>query len=246
MERELQLAREIQQTFLPDHLPTCAGWDLAVLWKPAREVGGDFYDVFELPGNRLGLVIADVADKGMPAALFMTLVRTLIRATAREELSPSAVLEIVNDLLVTDTKHGLFITVAYAVLSLEFGKVIFANAGHNLPILICQEPKRIEILETTGMALGVLEGIHIADLSTNLKPEDCLIFYTDGITEAFSPDGEMYGENRLREIVLSGVCNSAQQQLQAIDQAVQDFIGGLPPSDDITLLTVRRTRIENK
>lgn len=243
MERELQLAREIQQTFLPDHLPSITGWDLAVLWKPAREVGGDFYDVFELPGNRLGLVIADVADKGMPAALFMTLVRTLIRATAREELSPSAVLEIVNDLLVTDTKHGLFITVAYAVLSLESGKVIFANAGHNLPMLLRHEPKQIEILETTGMALGVLEGIHITDLSTNLNPDDCLIFYTDGITEAFSPEGEMYGEYRLRETVLSEDCVGAQQQIQVIEQAVQEFIGGLPPSDDITLLTICRTHV---
>jgi sigma-B regulation protein RsbU (phosphoserine phosphatase) len=243
MERELQLAREIQQTFLPDHLPSKEGWELAVLWKPAREVGGDFYDVFELPGNRLGLVIADVADKGMPAALFMTLVRTLIRATAREELSPSAVLEIVNDLLVTDTKHGLFITVAYAVLSLETGKVIFANAGHNYPMLIRHEPKQIEILETTGMAIGVLKGIHIADLSKSLNPDDCLVFYTDGITEAFSPEGEMYGENRLRETVLSAECIGAQQHLIIIEQSVQEFIDGLPPSDDITLLTICRTRI---
>jgi sigma-B regulation protein RsbU (phosphoserine phosphatase) len=241
MERELQLAREIQQTFLPDRLPSSIGWELDVLWKPAREVGGDFYDVFELPGNRLGLVIADVADKGMPAALFMTLVRTLIRATVREELSPSAVLEVVNDLLVTDTEHGLFITVAYAVLSLDTGKVVFANAGHNQPMLIRHDPKQIEILETTGMALGVLEGIHIADMSTNLNSFDCLIFYTDGITEAFSPEGEMFGESKLRDTILSSSCESAHQLLQVIDQAVQGFIGGLPSSDDITLLTVRRT-----
>lgn len=241
LERELQLAREIQQTFLPDRLPACEGWELDVLWKPAREVGGDFYDVFVLPGNRLGLVIADVADKGMPAALFMTLVRTLIRATAREELSPSAVLEVVNDLLVSDTEHGLFITVAYAVLSLDTGKVVFANAGHNLPILIRNEPKQIEILETTGMALGVLEGIHISDMSKSLNPSDCLIFYTDGITESFSPEGEMFGENRLREIILDRSSESAHHLLQSIDQAVQEFISGLPSSDDVTLLTVRRT-----
>jgi serine phosphatase RsbU (regulator of sigma subunit)/transcriptional regulator with GAF, ATPase, and Fis domain len=240
LERELQLAREIQQSFLPDRLPANPGWDLDVLWKPAREVGGDFYDVFDLPGNRLGLVIADVADKGMPAALFMTLVRTLIRATAREEISPSAVLEIVNDLLVKDTKHGLFITAAYAIVSLDTGRVTFANAGHNLPLLI-RKTRQLEILETTGMALGVLEGIHIADMNTYLNQDDCLIFYTDGVTEAFSPDGEMFGEQRLREFVLSGECLSAQQQLQAIDQAVQDFIGDLPYSDDITILTVRRT-----
>lgn len=240
IERELQLAREIQQSFLPDRLPSHPGWDLDVLWKPAREVGGDFYDVFELPGNRLGLVIADVADKGMPAALFMTLVRTLIRATAREEISPSAVLEIVNDLLVADTKHGLFITVAYAVISLDTGQIIFANAGHNEPLLLRNQPKSLEILETTGMALGVLEGIHIADLSAQLEPDDCLIFYTDGVTEAFSPEGEMFGESKLREFILSGDCKTAGQQLQAIDQAVQNFISGLPYSDDITILTVRR------
>jgi serine phosphatase RsbU (regulator of sigma subunit) len=243
MERELQLAREIQQSFLPERLPIHNGWDLDVLWKPAREVGGDFYDVFDLPGNRLGLVIADVADKGMPAALFMTLVRTLIRATAREELSPSAVLEIVNDLLISDTKHGLFITVAYAIISLETGKIIFANAGHNLPLLI-RQTRQLEILETTGMALGVLEGIHIADLKIELNQGDFLIFYTDGVTEAFSPDGEMFGEQRLREFILSNECNTAQQQLQAIDQAVQEFIGNFPYSDDITILTVRRFATE--
>jgi sigma-B regulation protein RsbU (phosphoserine phosphatase) len=240
LERELQLARGIQQSFLPDHLPQHEGWDLDVLWKPALEVGGDFYDVFDLPGNRLGLVIADVADKGMPAALFMTLVRTLIRATAREEISPSSVLEIVNDLLVKDTKHGLFITVAYAILSLDSGRVIFANAGHNLPLLI-QQNKQLEVLPTTGMALGVLEGIHIADLNTQLNQDDCLIFYTDGVTEAFSPEGAMFGDERLREFILAGECKTAHQQLQAIDQAVQDFIGDLPYSDDITILTVRRT-----
>ena len=151
-------------------------------------------------------------------------------------------MEIVNDLLVTDTKHGLFITVAYAVLSLETGQVIFANAGHNLPLLIWQD-RQLEILQTTGMALGVLEGIHIADLNTDLNQDDCLIFYTDGITEAFSPDGEMFGEQRLREFILSGECKTAQQQLQAIDQAVQDFIGDLPYSDDITILTVRRIAV---
>ena len=121
LEREMQLAREIQSAFLPQSVPDLPGWDLKVRWRTAREVGGDFYDYFELPGNRLGLVIADVADKGMPAALFMTLVRTLVRATVKEIDSPADVLERANDIIVPDAPSGMFVTIFYAVLDLDTG-----------------------------------------------------------------------------------------------------------------------------
>ncbi len=160
LEREMQLAREIQVAFLPQQIPEIPGWDLQVHWSPAREVGGDFYDFFELPGDRLGLVIADVADKGVPAALFMTLVRTLVRATVQVLDSPAEVVERVNDLLVPDALGGMFVTLVYAVLDLKSGELLIANAGHNPPLTL-HSPFRFTRAEPGGMALGVEPGIKV-------------------------------------------------------------------------------------
>jgi serine phosphatase RsbU (regulator of sigma subunit) len=246
LEGEMQLAREIQRTFLPHELPSLPGWELDVRWRTAREVGGDFYDVFELPGGRLGLVISDVADKGMPAALFMTLVRTLVRATVQEVESPSEVLARVNDVLVPDAQQGMYVTLVYAVLEWESGKLTYANAGHNPPILGREKSLETVRLEKGGMALGVLEGSRVAEHEVTLRVGEALIFYTDGITEAFSPDGEMYGEDCLRRTIQEamadpgGNSNSAQQLSDSIETSVNAFLGGLPLADDLTLMVVRR------
>jgi phosphoserine phosphatase RsbU/P len=242
LERELQLAREIQQTFLPSQLPRLPGWELAVTWRAARQVAGDFYDVFELPGGRLGLVIADVADKGMPAALFMALTRTLMRAAALEEESPAGALARVNDLLVPDTRHGMFVTAIYAVLSLETNELAYANAGHYPPLLLRSETGELERFGKGGMALGVLGGIQLEDRVVPLEPGDYVIFYTDGITEAFSPKGDIYGEERLQATVRAAAVDSAQAMLDAIDDAVVAFVGDGSPSDDLTLEVLRRLK----
>lgn len=248
MAREMQLAREIQQAFLPQSVPELDGWDLRVFWRTAREVGGDFYDFFELPDGRMGLVIADVADKGMPAALFMTLVRTLVRATALQANRPEQVLERVNDLLVPDAPQGMFVTLAYAVLNLETGELEYANAGHNPPLLLRNRSCDLIPFERTGMALGVLEGNHIEGRRIQLEPEDFVIMYTDGVTEAFSPQGEIFGEQRLFETILD-VVNSdsahvvdAQTVLERIDWAVSDFVDEATVSDDLTLVILKCTR----
>jgi sigma-B regulation protein RsbU (phosphoserine phosphatase) len=239
----LQLARQIQQTFLPEVLPHLDGWELSVRWRTARQVGGDFYDVFELPDGRIGLVIADVADKGMPAALFMTLVRTLIRAAVRELSSPAAVLERVNELLIPDTRNGMFVTVVYAVLTVATGELVYANAGHNPPLLLAHATGEIQRLLTGGMALGIMEDIVIPGRSTVLEQGDFLLFYTDGITEAFSPNDEMYGEDRLH-VLLRTTCNGgivhAQDVLDAIDISVDTFTHDEDPSDDVTMIAVLR------
>jgi sigma-B regulation protein RsbU (phosphoserine phosphatase) len=240
LERELQLAREIQLTFMPSQLPHLPGWELAVMCQPARQVGGDFYDLFELPGGRLGLVIADVADKGMPAALFMALTRALVRAAALEEESPSAALARVNDLLVPDAQHGMFVTAIYAVLTLETGRLVYANAGHNPPLWLQACGQALERLERGGMALGVLEGVKIEERSITLGLCDCLTLYTDGITDAFSPQGSLYGEERLRLTIQSSNADSAQAMLNAIESSVTAFAGDDPPSDDMTLMVLRR------
>ncbi len=240
LERELQLAHDIQQTFMPGQWFDLPGWDLAFTWRAARQVAGDFYDFFELPNQRLGLVIADVADKGMPAALFMALTRTLVRAAALEETSPVAAMARVNDLLVPDAQSGMFVTAIYAVLSLETGELVYANAGHNLPLLWRSHSQELEQLKKGGMALGVLEGIRLEEHVVSLDPGDSLVFYTDGITEAFSAENQAYGEERLQATIRSTNSSSAQTMLDAINDSVDTFVGDAISSDDRTLMVLHR------
>ena len=241
LERELQLAREIQENFMPEQLPDLPGWELAVTWRAARQVAGDFYDVFELPGRRLGLVIADVADKGMPAALFMALTRTLMRAAAAERRSPADALGRVNDLLVPDAQHGMFVTGLYVILSLESGELVYANAGHHPPLILRSDATRLEELERGETALGVLSGVQFQEHGSKLRRGECMTLYTDGVTEAISPDSLFFGEDRLREVI-QRPCDgdSAQATLDRIIDAVADFVGDHPPSDDLTLMVLRR------
>ncbi len=246
MAREMQLAREIQQAFLPHNVPEINGWDFKVFWKTAREVGGDFYDFFELPDARIGLVIADVADKGMPAALFMTLARTLVRATALQLSAPEQVLERVNELLVPDAPKGMFVTLVYAVLDFDTGQLEYANAGHNPPLWLHYQAGDLEPFDRTGMALGVLDKNKIEGRKILLEPDDLVIMYTDGVTEAFSPQGEIFGEQRLMQKIRTvvkpdtGSGADAQTVLEAIDRAVSEFAGDLSPADDLTLLILKR------
>jgi sigma-B regulation protein RsbU (phosphoserine phosphatase) len=235
MERELQLAREIQKTFLPDHLPILPGWDLDIRWQPARQVAGDFYDILLLDGNRLGFVIADVADKGMPAALFMTLIRTLIRAAAKEYSSPAEVLKQVNDLLVPDAKNGMFVTVFYAVIYLESGMIKYANAGHNPPIIRRLHSDELVELTRTSVALGIFDDAEVEEGEVSLRAGDWILFYTDGVTEAFSVNEEMFGTKRLFDLLLGNKYTSSKEILDMIEGSVHEFVKGIELSDDITI-----------
>ena len=237
LETEVQLARQIQQTFMPEKLPSLSAWDLASRWRTARQVGGDFFDVFELPGDRLGIFIADVADKGMPAALFMVLIRTLIRAAVAEIVSPASALRRVNELLYPDTQQGMFVTAVYGVINTKTGEFTYANAGHNPPIWV--QGGQLERLTRTGMALGVSEEVEIDQRTIQLSPGDGVLFYTDGVTEAFSEQDELFGEDRLLEIVKSSH-HSSTELLAAIDKALDEFIGTVPPADDVTMISVKR------
>jgi serine phosphatase RsbU (regulator of sigma subunit)/putative methionine-R-sulfoxide reductase with GAF domain len=240
LEHELQLARRIQQTFLPQQLPELEGWELAAHWETAREVGGDFYDVIELPRQRLGLLIADVSDKGMPAALFMALTRTLVRAVVRETLSPAEVLRRVNNLIIPDNHQQMFVTAVYLLISAESGEVRYANAGHNPPLWIQAASGNIQPLPPTGMALGVVENARIEERTLPLRSGDVLLLYTDGLTEAFSAEGEMFGEARLRALLQHEAWHSAPALLQSIQNQVRAFVGDAPLTDDMTLLAARR------
>lgn len=240
LEHEIQLARQIQQTFLPERLPEYPDWELAALWKTARQVGGDFYDVIELPDKQLGLFIADVSDKGIPAALFMALTRTLVRAAVSETSSPAEALQRVNNLIIPDNQQEMFVTAVYAVLSLKTGELTYANAGHNPPLWMRNQRGEIESLTRTGMALGVVEGTLIEERTIQLEPGDNLLLYTDGLTEAFSPQEELFGVERLHQLIQANLTLSAHELLGTIEAAVNTYMGSLLPDDDLTMLAVRR------
>ncbi len=238
LETEVQLARQIQKTFLPDVLPTHPHWQLSARWRTARQVGGDFYDVIELPNDRLGLFIADVADKGMPAALFMALTRTLVHAAAKETSSPAEALRRVNELLMPDTKQGMFVTAVYSVLDLNTGEMTYANAGHNPPLWVRRDS--LEKLTRTGVALGASEDSHMTERTIQLAERESLLLYTDGLTEAFNLEGDMFGEERLLRAVGWQESASADDMIKTVEFALDEFAGNAPPSDDLTMLAVRR------
>jgi serine phosphatase RsbU (regulator of sigma subunit)/putative methionine-R-sulfoxide reductase with GAF domain len=239
LETEVQLARQIQQTFIPQFLPTRDAWQFAARWRTARQVGGDFYDVIELPNNKLGIFIADVADKGMPAALFMALTRTLVRAAVNEMHSPVDVLRRVNDQLLPDTRQGMFVTAVYGVLDTESGDFTFVNAGHNPPFWV-KGNGGIEKLTRTAIALGVVEQPRMQERTISLTKGDMLLLYTDGLTEAFSPAGNLFGDERLLDAL--GVIHehAADEVLVLMEHRLNEFIETVPLGDDLTMLAVKR------
>ena len=238
LETEVQLARQIQQAFIPEVLPEHPQWQFSARWITARQVGGDFYDAIELPDHRLGLFIADVADKGVPAAMFMALTRTLIHAAIIDTPSPAEALRRVNDLLLPDTKQGMFVTAVYAVLNQETGEMTYSNAGHNPPLWVRRDS--LERLTRTGVALGASEASRFEDRTIQIQPGESILFYTDGLTEAFNLEGDMFGEERLLRIVGWKESASADDMLKTVESALDEFAGDAPPSDDLTMLAVRR------
>jgi sigma-B regulation protein RsbU (phosphoserine phosphatase) len=242
LEHEVQLARQIQKTFLPEHLPEINGWSLAATWITARQVGGDFYDVFELPGGRLGLFIADVSDKGIPAALFMALTRTLVRAVVFDTPSPAEALRRVNALIIPDNQQEMFVSAVYGVLTLESGLFTYANAGHNPPIWLSGIKRTMELLRRTGAALGIIEDVPMEDRTITLDPDDFLLLYTDGVTEAFSPEEDAYGEERLQQALEAVDLTDARGVLDALEASVRKFMGPHPPADDLKMRGIWRAR----
>jgi sigma-B regulation protein RsbU (phosphoserine phosphatase) len=240
MEKELQMAHDIQLGLLPHDLPTIPGYEIAADWRSAREVAGDFYDCFELPDGTLGVVIADVSDKGAPAAIFMAVARSLIRGTALSASTPGETLQQANRIILKDTESGMFVTVYYTILHPE-GKITGVNAGHNLPLLYRTSQKTHEFLPRGGRPLGWFEDLPVEAVEVQLEPGDVLVFYTDGLTEAENIKGEPYGEDRLVEVVTLAANSTAAEILQRIIASVVKFMGNAPPFDDTTLVVVRYT-----
>ena len=207
LERELQMARQVQLSLLPSEIPEMPGWEFAARWLPARQVAGDYYDFIPSHNGQLGLVVADVSDKGMPAALFMALSRSIVRASMDSSLSPAESIQRANRLICQDSTSGMFITLFYALLDLEAGHVAYVNAGHN-PALFYQRsnhPGESELsrLGRTGMALGVDIDTPYEHRTIALNPGDFLVLYTDGITDAENLQGHSFGMDRLENLVLA-------------------------------------------
>jgi sigma-B regulation protein RsbU (phosphoserine phosphatase) len=240
LEHEILLAKQIQQAFLPESLPEFPDWELSAKWKPAREVGGDFYDVFQLPGRKLGLLIADVSDKGIPAALFMALTRTVIRASVIDTDSPALVMQRVNQLIVQDNREGMFVTAIYGVLNLDSGSFIYSNAGHNPPIKISTPSRECEFLHRTGPAVGVIEDIEMQERTLTINRGDSLLFYTDGLTEAFSPDGQIFGLENVIKIINSNSFTSTDSLLRILEDSLDEYTNHASLADDLTMLAIRR------
>jgi len=240
--RELAMAGQIQASFLPSELPDVAGWQLAATLKPARETSGDFYDFIPLPHGRLGIVIADVADKGMGAALYMALSQTLFRTYAAEyHTRPELVLSIANRRILSDARAGLFVTAFYGILDPTTGRLTYCNAGHNPPYLLsAQNRDTVQALSRTGMVLGVVEDTTWKKETIRLAPGDVLVLYTDGVTDAESGQGSFFGRERLLEIAQANLGRSAQDIQDALIAGVHQFMGDAPQFDDITLVIAVR------
>ncbi|MCI0713223.1 MAG: SpoIIE family protein phosphatase [Chloroflexi bacterium] len=239
LERELELGREMQLRLLPKHAPEIEGWDIAAFYQGARLVSGDFYDFFWLSDTKLGMVIADVADKGVPAALIMSLSRTMLRTAAFQHPDdPQAALHEANRLMFRDNDSNFFITCWYSVLDVESGELIFSNAGHNPPFAASDH--EVMPLHAKGTVLGIFEQIPLERGQIDMAAGDVVVFYTDGVTEAMNPYYEEFGEEGLQRVIENCHTGSAQDILQGIVRAVREFTGDAPQSDDLTLFVVKR------
>jgi serine phosphatase RsbU (regulator of sigma subunit) len=242
--QELTLAGKIQASFLPDQMPRFSGWQLAVSLIPAKETSGDFFDLIPLTDGKLGILIADVTDKGVGAALYMALCRTLIRTYAIEfddDPQPDVILFAANNRLLSDARADLFVTAFYGILDPETGSLTYANAGHNPPYLISNGPDVSVIpLYNTGMPMGIEEDNIWTSGTVEIKPGSVLILYTDGIPDSHNEFEEVFGDDNLIEAALSSSERSADEIQESILDAVQHFRNSAPQFDDITLMILVR------
>jgi Serine phosphatase RsbU, regulator of sigma subunit len=238
LEQEMRVAALIQQQFLPRELPRLPGWEVAAYYGPARAVGGDFYDFIALPDGRIGIVVGDVTDKGVPAALIMARTQSVLRGEAPRLLSPAKVLERANEILLPEMPARMFVTCLYMVLEPETGRVVYANAGHNLPYV--RTADGVIELRATGMPLGLLPGMDYPEHEAVLAPGESVLLYSDGIVEAHDKAGAMFGFPRLRELMVTE--RSDSDLLDYLLDELHAFVGrGWEQEDDITLVALQRT-----
>jgi len=242
LERELSIANRIQSALLPEKLPEIAGFEMACHYLPAKEVGGDYYDVIPLSGGRFGMVVADVSGKGIPGSLVMTMTRGLVRMAARTQSGVNDLLTIVNESLSRDMTRGMFVTLAYAELDPALAQISVARAGHNPPLLV--QGDQVGALQPDGIALGIDPGdLFCSNLKVQrleLSPGDALILYTDGVIEAMDPQENEYTTARFVEVLRGTSGSSAQSIVDAVVEDLRRHVKGAEPSDDVSMLVIRR------
>ena len=238
---ELEIAHKLQTSLLPDKPPQIKGYQIAAMSQPAREVGGDFYDFIDVAESKVGLVIGDAAGKGLPAALFMALSRSFIRAQAIGSLKAGAVLEKANKLIAKDAKEGMFVTAFYAILDAP-GKILrLSNAGHNPPILFRSTTTNYDVLNIKGIVLGAFDEVKFQEKEIVLKSGDVIVFYTDGVTEAIDKNGERFGMEKLIKVMKDNPQLQATELIKTIKEKMKEFTKDQPQFDDFTLMVVKVT-----
>ena len=242
IQKELDIATRVQLSLLPDDPPPTTRFCISGDMKAAKEVGGDFYDFFRLDENRVVVVIADVSGKGVPAALFTVMARTLMRSTARQAQEPGEFLATINDFLEQNNDEQLFITVFYGLLDERTGQFLYANGGHNPPVLVDSQGARMLPL-TGGVALGMFGGLEYTDACIDLEAGSKLVFTTDGVTEAINSDLKEFGDERLLQTIANLPEQTPSEDVRDIVGAVESFVGGEPQFDDITCMVLRYTEI---
>jgi PAS domain S-box-containing protein len=243
---ELQIAAEIQKSFLPDSIPQIPGFDISARTVMAKEVGGDFFDVIPyevmtIDKGMHGLLVADVSGKGVPAALFMALSRIVVRVNALWHHDPAKVIYSSNNSITQDSKSGMFVTLFFGLLNEKNRTLTYVNAGHNPPMVFRSHDRTVEKLMPTGIVLGAAENMEYKSRSIKIAEGDVVVMFTDGVTESLNSQGELFGETRLAQIIQGTAHLSAQGILEQILAEVKAFAGDVPQADDITLLVIKGT-----
>jgi sigma-B regulation protein RsbU (phosphoserine phosphatase) len=245
LDHDLEIARDIQRILLPSEAPVIPGFEIAGLNIPARHVSGDYFDYVEVDKTRLGVAIADVSGKGVPASIIMAICRSVLRSQATGNTSPADVLQKVNRQLYPDIKEDMFISMAYVILDHVHGNVTLCRAGHDAPIIFEHETRSVTPVKPPGMVVGIDSGSVFdritGDFALSLKPGDCLLLYTDGVTEALDANGDEFGPERMMECIRASAPDGAPAMITRLIDELRSFVGAQPQNDDITLIAIRKT-----
>jgi len=245
LDHDLEIARDIQRILLPSEAPAIDGFEISGLNIPARQVSGDYFDYVVVDEQRLGVAIADVSGKGVPASLIMAICRSVLRSQAVGNSSPADVLRKVNRQLYPDIREDMFISMAYVVLDHALGTVTLARAGHDAPLLFAEKTQTVTMLKPPGLVLGIDSGSVFdritGDFAVSLERGDCLLLYTDGVTEALNANGDEFGMDRTIQSVRACAAEGAAVVIKRLIEELRSFVGAQPQNDDITLIAVRKT-----
>ncbi len=245
LDHELEIARDIQRILLPAEAPAVNGFEISGINVPARQVSGDYFDYIKVDDQRLGVAIADVSGKGVPASLIMAICRSVLRSQAAQNPSPANVLQKVNRQLYPDIKEDMFISMAYLILDHAHNGVILSRAGHDAPLLYKSSSQTVTPLKPPGMVLGIDSGNVFdrltSDVAVPLERDDCLVLYTDGVTEAIDPEGDEFGVERMIQSVRASAMAGAPAIVTRLIDDLRNFVGSQPQNDDITLIAIRKT-----